>query len=98
MKNLVLLKLLVCFFIVSFCSGIWSVYILASQEKPTINKTIAVEKKQQPKISDENLPEIFLETPEHDAGIVNQGTIVSHSFIVKNKGKGDLLIKKVRPG
>ncbi|KPJ55526.1 MAG: hypothetical protein AMJ42_06695, partial [Deltaproteobacteria bacterium DG_8] len=69
-----------------------------SQEKPTTSKTIAVEKKQQPKASDENLPEIFLETTEHDAGIVYQGAVVTHPFIVKNKGKGDLLIKKVRPG
>jgi len=98
MKKFVLLKLLVCFFILYLCSGIWSGCFSASQKKPNIKKTIAVEKKQQSKVSNENLPEIFIETTEYDAGVVYQGTIVSHSFIIKNKGKGDLHIKKVRPG
>ena len=98
MNNSILLKWGLFLLIVSFCLGIRNDSTPASQEKPIISKSPPVEKKQQPKISSEKLPEIFLETTEHDAGNVYEETVVTHTFIVKNKGKGELLIKSVRPG
>jgi len=97
-KKLILLKWVLSLLIASFYSGIWIGSIPASQEKPTITKSPPAEKKQPSKASDENLPEIFIEIPEYDAGEVYEGTLVTHSFIVKNRGKRKLLIKKVRPG
>lgn len=98
MNNSVSLKWGLCLLIVSLCLVIGNGSITASQEKPIISKTPTVEKNQQSKVKGEKLPEIFLETSEYDAGEVYEGTSVTHSFIIKNKGKGDLLIKKVKPG
>jgi len=98
MNNSVLLKWGVCVLIVSFCLVVRNESTPASQEKPIIVQSPPVEKKQQPEKSDEKLPEIFLETTEHDAGKVYEGTVATHAFIVKNKGEGELLIKSVRPG
>ena len=98
MNNSVLLKWGLCVLIVPFCLGIRNESTPASQDKSIIAKSPPSEKKQQPKVSGEKLPEIFLETADHDAGKVYAGTVVTHTFIVKNKGEGELLIKSVRPG
>jgi hypothetical protein len=97
-KSSVLLKWGLFLSIALFCLGIRSGDISASQEKPAISKLPPVEKKQPAEASNEKLPEIFLESTEHDGGAVYEGSVITHSFIVKNKGEGDLLIKKVRPG
>lgn len=96
MKNSILLKYALSILIASFCLYSRNVSIFADEEKPAFPKTPTVEKKQQ--TIGEDLPEISLENTEHDAGKVYEGTLVKHDFIVKNKGKSDLIIKGVKPG
>lgn len=43
-------------------------------------------------------PHLSLTETEFNAGEVKQGDEVSHTFIVKNNGKGNLEIKNVKPG
>jgi hypothetical protein len=97
-KSSVFLKWGLFFLMVSFYLGTQNVTFSASQEKAAVSKTPPAEKKQPPNESDESLPEIFLETKEHDGGVVYEGNLVTHSFAVKNKGKGELHIKSVKPG
>jgi len=86
------------FLVISFYLGTHTVIFSASQEKPAISKTPSVEKKQQSKAVNKPIPEIFLETKEYDGGAVYEGAVVTHSFTVKNKGKGELRIISVKPG
>ena len=44
------------------------------------------------------VPKLVLESFSHDFGQVKAGTPLKYSFIVKNGGKSDLLIKSVNPG
>ena len=44
------------------------------------------------------LPDMFLENSEYDAGEVYEGTPVTHTFIITNRGKGDLVLQSVKPG
>jgi hypothetical protein len=98
MNNSFILKWLVCFLMLTFCLGILSLTPSVAQEK----KAISTEKdgviKQQPEAASANQPEIVIETKEYDAGEVYEGDEVVHSFVVKNKGKGELQINKVKPG
>ena len=98
MKSSTLLKWVVVFLVISFYLGTHTVIFSASQGKPAISETPSVEKKQPSKASDGPIPEIVLETKEHDGGAVYEGTVVTHSFAVKNKGKGELRIISVKPG
>ena len=98
MKSSALLKWVMFFLAISFYSGTHNIIFSASQEKPAISKTPSVEKKQPSKATDEPLPEIVLETREHDGGTVYEGVVVTNSFTVKNKGKGELRIISVKPG
>ncbi len=98
MNDSVLLKWLVCFLIVTFCSGILSLTPSVSQEKTAISTKKDGAKKQQPKEDSANQPKIVIEAKKYDAGEVYEGAEVVHSFIVKNKGKGELHINKVKPG
>ncbi len=98
MKNSFLLKWLVCFLIVAFCSGVLSITPSVSQEKKAISTKKDGVKKQQTEAASANQPEIVIEAKEYDAGEVYEGDEVVHSFIVKNKGKGELHINKVKPG
>lgn len=43
-------------------------------------------------------PSIQLAEPTHDFGEAMEGTEVTHSFVVKNSGDGELRIEQVRPG
>lgn len=43
-------------------------------------------------------PHLSLAETEFNAGEVQQGAEVSHTFIVKNNGKANLEIKNVKPG
>ncbi len=98
MNDSVLFRWALCLLMVSFCLGILCVTPSFSKEKPAISATKPAVKEQQPEVANEDQPEIFIETSEHDAGEVYEGTEVNHSFIVKNKGKGELRINKVKPG
>ncbi len=46
--------------------------------------------------SDQQAPKIFLVEPEYDAGKVKQGDVVKHTFVVQNRGLGQLNIEKVK--
>ena len=97
MKKSVLFRCALSLLIASFCLTSQYNVISADEKKPAV-KTPAVEKKQQLNPENEKQPEIFIETKEYDIGKVYEGTLATHAFIVKNKGKGDLLIKRVKPG
>ena len=43
-------------------------------------------------------PEIFLPQLRHDFGKVFEQEKYEHDFVVKNRGKADLVIEKVKPG
>jgi hypothetical protein len=43
-------------------------------------------------------PKLVIKAFVHDFGEVKSGTPLQYSFIVKNEGKADLLIKNVAPG
>jgi hypothetical protein len=45
-----------------------------------------------------NEPEIYVEKLVHDFGRVFQQETFSHTFVIRNKGKADLVIKEVKPG
>ena len=98
MKSSALLKWVVFFLAISFCLGTHTIIISASEEQSVISKTPPAEKKQLSKAADELIPEIVLETKEHDGGTVYEGAVVTHSFTVKNKGNGELRIISVKPG
>lgn len=98
MKKSVFLKWIAYLFVVSLCVGIWNSSLSSSQQNPAVSKTPPAAAKQQPQKNDEPKPQMFLETAEHDMGVVYEGTLLTHSFTVKNKGKGDLLINQVKPG
>ena len=44
------------------------------------------------------LPDMFLANNEHDVGEVYEGTPLTHTFTIINRGKGDLVIQSVKPG
>ena len=48
--------------------------------------------------SSNGAPKLVMTTFNHDFGEIKAGTPLKHSFIVKNQGKGDLLITSVTPG
>ncbi len=43
-------------------------------------------------------PKLVIKSFAHDFGEVKSGTPLQYSFIIKNEGKADLLIKSVAPG
>ena len=70
----------------------------SEQVKPTISKNTAIEKKQQTEKKSEKQPQIVIETKEYNVGAIYEGAVATHDFTIKNKGDGDLLIKRVKPG
>ena len=49
-------------------------------------------------IADEAGPEIFIPKLRHDFGKVFERESYAHDFVVRNRGKADLLIDNVKPG
>lgn len=43
-------------------------------------------------------PKLVMEGVSHDFGVVRPGTVLKHSFAIKNEGTADLIIKSVSPG
>lgn len=43
-------------------------------------------------------PKLVIESFTHDFGEVKSGAPLEYTFIIKNQGKADLLIKSVAPG
>jgi hypothetical protein len=48
--------------------------------------------------AEENQPAIIIDEIVHDFGTVFQQESYKHTFVVKNEGKADLIIKEVKPG
>jgi len=44
------------------------------------------------------VPDMVLKNNAYDVGEVYEGTPVTHTFIIKNRGKGELLLQSVKPG
>ncbi len=63
-----------------------------------VNPLVSFAQQQTPAPNAEGQPQMLLEVTEHDAGIVYEGAVVTHTFTVKNLGKVNLLINQVRPG
>ena len=68
-----------------------------AQEKSDADKEPTT-KEQKPEATSAQKPAMVIDVIEHDVGKVFEGTLVKHDFTVRNKGKADLLIKKVNPG
>ena len=98
MKNLFFLKFTLSLLLVAFYLSSWKPAFAADQVKPTISQKPALEKKQQTEAKSEKQSQIFIEKKEYDVGIIYEGMLATHDFTVKNKGEGDLLIKRVKPG
>jgi len=45
-----------------------------------------------------NQPEIFISKLRHDFGTVFEIETFKHEFMIRNKGKADLVINRVKPG
>jgi hypothetical protein len=97
-KNLFFLKSALSLLIVTFYLSSWNPAFAADQVKPTISKKPALEKKQQTETKSEKQSQIFIETKEYDVGTIYEEMLATHDFIIKNKGEGDLLIQRVKPG
>ena len=98
MKNLFFSKYALSLLIVAFYLSSWTPAFAADQVKPTISKKPALEKKKQLETKSEKQSQIFIEKKEYDVGTIYEGMLATHDFTVKNKGEGDLLIKRVKPG
>ena len=99
-------KISMCLFIIAvFVANFLLVpYLDAQEPKIKVNVTPKSEAKspkvesQKSKTAGENQPAILIEQRMFDAGEVWEGDTVTHSFIVKNTGKGELNISNVKPG
>ena len=63
--------------------------------------TVAAQEKHspiQPNAGTSGAPLLVIESLTHDFGEVKAGTPLRYAFIVKNRGKADLLINNVAPG
>jgi hypothetical protein len=49
-------------------------------------------------LADEPQPEIYIPKMRHDFGDVYEQQTFEYSFVVRNKGKADLIIESVKPG
>jgi len=45
---------------------------------------------------EKGVPDIFIKDPIWDFGTIEQHKVVTHEFIIQNKGNADLIIEKVR--
>jgi hypothetical protein len=72
--------------------------LFAREKETTVSESILKKEESPGKGESIKLPEMFLKNKEYDVGEVYEGTAVTHTFIIKNKGKGDLLIRSVKPG
>jgi len=97
-KNLFFLKCALSLLIATFYLSLWNPAFAVDQVKPTISKKSALEKNQQTEAKSEKQSQIFIEKKEYDVGTIYEGMLATHDFTVKNKGEGDLLIKRVKPG
>lgn len=52
----------------------------------------------QEKAEEGRQPVLVLEEVVHDLGVVFESETYKHAFVVRNEGKADLVIEKVKPG
>jgi len=62
---------------------IWTVIVFSWSTSPA----------QEEKIS----PVLTIDSSSFNVGEIEEGTPITHTYIIKNKGKGDLKIDKVQP-
>lgn len=104
-------KTLLCLLITAFFVGNFLLIPYLNAQEPKINVTVTPKSKAEKpsaetpkavsakgKASGGNQPSLVIEQNLFDAGEVWEGDIVTHSFIVKNTGKGELNISNVKPG
>jgi len=104
-------KTLLCLLIMTFFIGNFLLVPYLNAQEPKINVTITPKsqaekpKAESPKSvstkgkpSGEKQPVISIDARQFDAGEVWEGDVVTHSFIVKNTGEGELDISNVKPG
>jgi hypothetical protein len=70
----------------------------AGEKENTLSESIQNEAEDSGKGPLAPFPDMFLENNEYDVGEVYEGAPVSHAFIIKNRGKRDLVIQSVKPG
>jgi len=70
----------------------------AGQKENTPSESIQTKEAGTDKGETTAVPAMVLKNNEYDAGEVYEGDPVSHAFIIKNRGKGDLVIQSVKPG
>ncbi len=68
----------------------WVALVVVFFALPVFGGTVPKPKKKGPKI--------FIPQPTFEAGKVVEGDSVTHTFLVKNQGNQDLIIKSVKPG
>ena len=72
--------------------------LFAGQTETTPSESIQKKEEGSAKGTSAALPDMFLKNNEYDVGEVYEGTPVTHTFIITNRGKGDLVIQSVKPG
>jgi hypothetical protein len=72
--------------------------LYAGQEETTPSESIQKTEAGTPEGETPPVPDMFLKNNEYDVGEVYEGTPVTHTFIIKNRGKGELLLQSVKPG
>ena len=45
-----------------------------------------------------SVPELAVDSPVYDCGEIWSGDLIKHAFVLENKGKSNLKIKRVSPG
>ncbi len=76
---------LCCFFLVSGAGN-------AAQATEGDNKEIGITEEAG------QFPRLEVDSLQHDYGEVTKGEKIVHSFIIRNQGEGELIIKKAKPG
>jgi hypothetical protein len=70
----------------------------AEQKENTPSESIQKKEEGADKGETRAVPDMVLKNNEYDVGEVYEGDPVAHAFIIKNRGKGDLVIQSVKPG
>ncbi len=65
---------------------------------PVVTKSVASEPAREVLRASENQPAAFLPESQYTFEPVLEGTVVSHTFILKNQGTAPLELQKVRTG
>ena len=87
------------FLVLCFLTALPSFHYVWAQE--TINELPSDQKKSEStlkKVSLQNQPQITVDSTRYDAGTVDEGDSIIHTFTIKNTGAAQLNIKNVKAG